>query len=348
MYKLMPCPLILLPLPSVDPRVKNESFTFLKMEVPSVSVASPHAMHDSLFPQLIGLPPIQWRGRILKGHIQFYEQRLDVRLPGYGTKTFSFSKFPTAEATREAAQTYHEQQCLALGLHANEYGYYDDPVSGKPVGVLKLTQHKVMFFSPAHESIVQSRQWYTMRCTKDIFYAATAAIDGPGHFFHNYILPDAKYVDHISHDGLDNRKENLRAVTQSENCKNRRGKLNKLSSAPRGVFHHPAVIKYSWVVRIGKPHVMTRSFSESKYGKAEAHTLAQAFAVQHKPPGMPDVTITIRRQIQRERESWIAAWHDRAKKAKKAQFFVDEHGYDAAHALAVTARSDAEKEHGYM
>lgn len=52
-------------------------------------------------------------------------------------------------------------------------------------------------------------------------------VDGKKIYLHRFIMEvDNKYieVDHINHNTLDNRKDNLQLVSASENCLNRRGK----------------------------------------------------------------------------------------------------------------------------
>lgn len=53
---------------------------------------------------------------------------------------------------------------------------------------------------------------------------------------HKGEIPPSLEIDHINQDSLDNRLENLRAVTRSENNRNRRCRKNKPSGLPKGVF----------------------------------------------------------------------------------------------------------------
>ena len=64
-------------------------------------------------------------------------------------------------------------------------------------------------------------------------YARTWGADPGGIFMHALILA-VKGVDHVNHDGLDNRRRNLRPVTPAQNSANRRPNRDH-SSAFKGV-----------------------------------------------------------------------------------------------------------------
>jgi len=57
-------------------------------------------------------------------------------------------------------------------------------------------------------------------------------------------------ADHKDHDGLNNRKENLRLSTHQQNCFNRRKRSGSYSSQFKGVYFHKICNK--WTAKIGK------------------------------------------------------------------------------------------------
>lgn len=53
---------------------------------------------------------------------------------------------------------------------------------------------------------------------------------------HNGPIPDGYVVDHIDRDTLNNKIENLRLATRSQNCMNAKGKCHKASNLPKNVY----------------------------------------------------------------------------------------------------------------
>ena len=123
---------------------------------------------------------------------------------------------------------------------------------GFPFRRIPLTQGKFAIVDPEDYEELARYKWFAMR-NKRGFYAIrmVKAKNGRGRRkkirMHRQTLdvPDDKFVDHINHNGLDNRKANLRIVTNMQNSWNKRKQRGNYSSQYKGV---------SWSKRVGKWH----------------------------------------------------------------------------------------------
>jgi hypothetical protein len=81
---------------------------------------------------------------------------------------------------------------------------------------------------------------------------------------HRLLLPESKIVDHINHDGLDNRRKNIRACTVRENLSNL---INQGKSKYVGVFKDGKV--WRGVIQIkGKSNYLGRFKTELEAANA--------------------------------------------------------------------------------
>ena len=86
---------------------------------------------------------------------------------------------------------------------------------------IKLTRGKSTWIDDEDLHLISKHTWHaTQRRDGKGWYAKTTG----GTRMHRLLMGvwDARVVDHISGDGLDNRRSNLRVGTQSQNCVNRK------------------------------------------------------------------------------------------------------------------------------
>lgn len=110
-----------------------------------------------------------------------------------------------------------------------------------------LTQNKVTLIDDEDFELASQYKWNTNK-GRNTFYAAT------GLQLHRLVMENAlgrkldseELVDHKNGDGLDNRRENLRLCSRTQNIRNRIGRLG--SSKYKGVYLHTK--NKNWVARI--------------------------------------------------------------------------------------------------
>jgi len=97
---------------------------------------------------------------------------------------------------------------------------------------VELTRGKVALVDSTDMPLLVGRKWKAMFTGGKYWYA----VSNDGVYMHRLILnaPTGAIVDHINHDSLDNRRENLRLATTAQNIAHQRHKRG-CSSKYKGV-----------------------------------------------------------------------------------------------------------------
>jgi len=101
---------------------------------------------------------------------------------------------------------------------------------------IPLTQGRVALVDDDDYERVSQLKWHTQHVRRQ-WYALASPTHNTNIMMHRYLLgcPPGQEVDHINHDGLDNRRRNLRLCTNSQNQANNRKQLRPTSSRFKGV-----------------------------------------------------------------------------------------------------------------
>lgn len=108
----------------------------------------------------------------------------------------------------------------------------------KRIALVPLSQGKVAIIDADDAEKVLAFKWTAMESYPGLWYAYRKD-DRKSILLHRFIMgaPDEVGVDHWNGDGLDNRRENLRLATESQNGANR-GLQSNNSSGFKGVVFH--------------------------------------------------------------------------------------------------------------
>ena len=142
-------------------------------------------------------------------------------------------------------------------LTAPCFGALCNSLGGAMTKEIELTQGMVALVDDEDYEMLMERSWYAA-CPVRIYYAFSSKLFPDGHrktaYMHRLIMNARKgmEVDHINHNGLDNRRENLRLCNRKQNARNQR-KQSGCSSDYKGVSWFKASSK--WRAQIHKDKV---------------------------------------------------------------------------------------------
>jgi len=119
---------------------------------------------------------------------------------------------------------------------------------------IRMAQPKYAIADPADYDRLRKYEWLSKK-GKNSFYARRRVPTGKGGketlvYMHQEVIkvPDGMVVDHINHDGMDNREANLRAATYSQNLYNRKKRSGAMYSKYKGTHWHK--LNRRWLARI--------------------------------------------------------------------------------------------------
>jgi hypothetical protein len=126
--------------------------------------------------------------------------------------------------------------CIWVAIHYRKVRY------GYAFRRIPLTQGKYAIVDPERYEELAQHKWFAVGLGRG-FYALRMVKAKGGKVkqknmrMHWVILdvPEGKFVDHINHNGLDNRRANLRIVTRQQNTWNKRKQRGNYSSQYKGV-----------------------------------------------------------------------------------------------------------------
>jgi hypothetical protein len=152
---------------------------------------------------------------------------------------------------------------------------------------IPLTQGKYAIVDPEDYEELAKYKWFAKRC-EGRFYAGRT-VKKKTVRMHQVIIGDVegKFIDHINHNGLDNRKANLRFATTQQNSWNKRKQKGNYSSQYKGV--HWVESENKWRARITcKGRVMFIGYFDDEKAAAMAYDArARELFGDYAAPNLP-------------------------------------------------------------
>ena len=137
---------------------------------------------------------------------------------------------------------------------------WDEPYKIERVTFVPVGKNRYAEIDAEDWEKVENYKWYLLRNPHSNIHYAHAFVypngKQKGFYMHRHVMgvTDRRiHVDHANHDGLDNRKSNLRKATPTENMHNQRRLKPKKISPYKGVYYNPYSTTNSRQYRRSKP-----------------------------------------------------------------------------------------------
>jgi len=160
---------------------------------------------------------------------------------------------------------------------------------------IPLTQDKYAIVDPERYEELAKYTWFAVRSERG-YYAVRmtrakrgSRVKQKAVRMHRVILkpPEGKFVDHINHNGLDNRRANLRVCTIQQNMWNKRKQRGNYSSKYKGVNWSKNERK--WVARVtcNGRQVFLGYFDDEKEAAMAYDAKAKELFGEYAAPNLP-------------------------------------------------------------
>lgn len=150
-------------------------------------------------------------------------------------------------------------------------------------------EHTILF-DDADRDVVMAHTWCVTSRRAELFYATTASRrpDGrPTTLCMHRLLMGVPEVDHINHNGLDNRRSNLRPSTKMQNQGNSRPRSGGTSSY-KGVSWHRRGRKWMALITVNQRHIYLGLFVSEIDAAAAYDAAARAAFGEYALPNFPE------------------------------------------------------------
>jgi len=137
---------------------------------------------------------------------------------------------------------------------------------GYPFRRIPLTQNKYAIVDPDDYPRLSEHKWYAAK-GHNTFYAVCGKWSKIQRKrveirMHRFIMnpPAHLYIDHINHNGLDNRKANLRLATHAQSVRNRKKFAKPATSRYKGISWHSSTQKWCACIQTNNTKIHLGSF----------------------------------------------------------------------------------------